>query len=560
MLYVDHKAFKRIVNYVQSGKNFNFLQKKNFSTLQNVASGNAKTLNRRKNENVKLASIYERMGEADRAQRVAFCCSQRYVLVDSSKRAHNVHTMRCRDRHCHECARIKSYVYQERLKRTAIETIKSDFKEDRFLFLTFTIKNPAVYDMRKAMRAMSRAFAKMNQRKAFKNAVRGGIRCFEVTRGKSKNLKNHCHPHIHAIAQIKSEVFGLFADFVNFSDCKNDNEKLQKLRVFFEENWTDCIQQEFKKEGLIWNHADYVKTHNRAIVDVKIVKAGADKDAPILTGADFSEFGERVINYVLKYSLKEDDKRIFTGDKWSQVFDKQIKGMRMIAPFGLWRVELSKEEKAEYDEKEYFSRFEKVENKNSFIAKFDVKDQEYKTENVDITELKRVKRSMLCTPIYYSNKDLMNDVNQLKKELKKAMIADYKTIREEVYSVNEIIKKINKKNELIRANFEKLVKYGEFAKGERFYIKTYYQPESFYDPLKLYFQDNIYLDIYKDVTEKTENIESLVFQYFQDFTREKIDSYNFAGIAEIDIDEYSDVLNEKLADIEILENEEFNIF
>ena len=154
MLYENHKAFKQIVNRLEAGQQVNFLPTKNFSDLTNVASANAQTLNRRKKENINLSKIYQKIGQQDRAHRVAFCCSYRYMLVDSEKRAHNVHTVRCRDRHCVECAKIKSYIYQERLKRTAIEKIKSDFKEDEFLFLTFTVKNPKVTQMRKNIRAM----------------------------------------------------------------------------------------------------------------------------------------------------------------------------------------------------------------------------------------------------------------------------------------------------------------------------------------------------------------------------------------------------------------------
>ncbi|WP_137916807.1 protein rep, partial [Klebsiella pneumoniae] len=198
MLYENHKVFKQIVKAVEAGEKVNFLPIKKFSELADVATANAQTLNRRKKENINLSKIYNKIGQQDRAHRVAFCCSYRYMLVDSEKRAHNVHTVRCRDRNCVECQRIKSYVYQERLKRTAIEKIKSDFKADEFLFLTFTLKNPKVTQMRKAMRAMSQAFGMLARRKPFAEIFRGGIRTFEVTRNYAERLKNHCHPHIHA--------------------------------------------------------------------------------------------------------------------------------------------------------------------------------------------------------------------------------------------------------------------------------------------------------------------------------------------------------------------------
>ena len=220
MLYENHKAFGRIVKAVEAGQRVNFLPVKNFGDLANVASANAHTLNRRKAENIKLSSIYKKIGQRDRAHRVAFCCSYRYMLVDSEQRAHNVHTVRCRDRFCIECQRIKSYVYQERLKRTAIEKIKSDFKTDEFLFLTFTLKNPRVTQMRKVMRTMSKSFGMVIRRKPFADIFRGGIRTFEVTRNYAERLKNHCHPHIHAIAQTKADAFNLFIAYMQAEEIK----------------------------------------------------------------------------------------------------------------------------------------------------------------------------------------------------------------------------------------------------------------------------------------------------------------------------------------------------
>lgn len=571
MLYENHKVFKQIVKAVEAGEKVNFLPVKKFNELANVATTNAQTLNRRKKENVNLSKIYQRIGQKDRAHRVAFCCSYRYMLVDSEKRAHTVHTVRCRDRHCIECARIKSYVYQERLKRTAIEKIKSDFKTDEFLFLTFTLKNPRVTQMRKNMRAMSQAFGMLTRRKIFASVFRGGIRTFEVTRNYAGRLKNHCHPHIHAIAQTKSDVFNLFIAYIQAEEIKalkkeykdkRDKENKEKLlkaiikinkrfeslsakkkteivKVFFEENWTDCLKKCAKKEGVRWNDEDYAKTDGRAIVDVKQVRAGGEPGAPVLTGEGFHEHGDKVINYVLKYSLKEDDQRIFTGDKWSKVFDSEIRGMRMIAPFGLWRSELSKEEDREYNEEEYFSKFESVSDNNSYLAKYD--NNEYKTETITAAEIKRVKRSSLCLSLDYLNRRYIDTVKELKEKLNIALQKTYLSKRLEAISINEIVIEINKYSEKIRENFEQLIKFGEYVKGERFYIKTYIQAESFYNNVDLEYQKNIHLFKYNDINNKDKNWKFEVLEYINEHKIEKIDSYQFAEIELIDVEEYAEI-------------------
>lgn len=568
MLYENHKVFKQIVKAVEAGEKVNFLPIKKFSELADVAAANAQTLNRRKKENISLSKIYQKIGQQDRAHRVAFCCSYRYMLVDSEKRAHNVHTVRCRDRHCSECQKIKSWIYQSRLKRTAIEKIKSDFKSDEFLFLTFTLKNPKVTQMRKAMRTMSQAFGMLTRRKPFSEIFRGGIRTFEVTRNYAERLKNHCHPHIHAIAQTKSDAFNLFIAYIQAEEIKalkkslrnkrkntdllekeinkinkrysklTANKKAEIVKVFFEKNWTECLKKCAEKEGLSWNDEDYAKTEGRAIVDVKQVRAGGEPGAPILTGEGFQEHGEKVINYVLKYSLKEDDKRIFTGDKWSQIFDNQIRGMRMIAPFGLWRSELSKEEDHEYDEKEYFARFESVTDNNAYLAKF---DSEYKTETITAAEIKRVKRSQLCLSLDHLNRKYISTIKELKAKLNTALIKTYISKHAEANAINEIVLEINKYNGRIRANFEKLVKYGEYVKGERFYIKTYIQAESYFNNIDLEYQKNIHLFKYNDINKDDRNFKYHVFEYLEEHKVEKIDSYQFFDIELIDVEEYADI-------------------
>lgn len=568
MLYENHKVFRQIVKKLEAGEKVNFLPVKKFSELADVAAANAQTLNRRKKENINLSKIYQKIGQQDRAHRVAFCCSYRYMLVDSEKRAHNVHTVRCRDRNCVECQRIKSYVYQERLKRTAIEKIKSDFKADEFLFLTFTLKNPKVTQMRKAMRTMSQAFGMLTRRKIFASVFRGGIRTFEVTRNYAERLKNHCHPHIHAIAQTKADAFNLFIAYIQAEEIKalkkslrnkrkntdllekeinkinkrysklTANKKAEIVKVFFEKNWTECLKKCAEKEGLSWNDEDYAKTEGRAIVDVKQVRAGGEPGAPILTGEGFQEHGEKVINYVLKYSLKEDDKRIFTGDRWSQIFDQQIKGMRMIAPFGMWRSELSKEEDHEYDEKEYFARFESVTDNNAYLAKF---DSEYKTETITAAEIKRVKRSQLCLSLDHLNRKYISTIKELKAKLNIALTKTYISKNAEANAINEIVFEINKYNGRIRANFEKLCKYGEYVKGERFYIKTYIQAESYFNNIDLEYQTNIHLFKYNDINKDDRNFKHHVFEYLEEYKREKIDSYQFFDIEPIDVEEYADI-------------------
>ncbi|HEJ0012477.1 TPA: protein rep [Klebsiella pneumoniae] len=328
-------AIRAKVNRAQGSQN------KKSATLSSV-SINGDRITERKKESFKTANSFIIRGKIEenetltkRGERSLNCAQQRYVVVVNGK-AHTVFTHRCRSRHCQNCQRIKAFIWQEKMKEI-IPELSINFKNGKYLFITFTVKNPKITNLRLVLKCMSRAYAKMFQRKAFRFVV-GGIRSTEITRGKSGD--DEAHPHFHAIICLKTTYF------------KKENYLSADE---WGRHWGECLEAEFKKEGLEYNSTDYPKGFPR--VDIRVAKSADGKQE--ITNKNIAEHGDQLINYVLKYSIKGSDLlKDGKADKWFWEFDKQVKGIRMIAPVGVVKKMLAD---LEHDQFDYYKEQEKIE-------------------------------------------------------------------------------------------------------------------------------------------------------------------------------------------------------
>lgn len=328
-------AIRAKVNRADSSTN------KKSATLSSV-SINGDRITERKKESFKTANSFIIRGKIEenetltkRGERSLNCAQQRYIVVVNGK-AHTVFTHRCRSRHCQNCQRIKAFIWQEKMKEI-IPELSINFKNGKYLFITFTVKNPKITNLRLVLKCMSRAYAKMFQRKAFRFVV-GGIRSTEITRGKSGD--DEAHPHFHAIICLKTTYF------------KKENYLSADE---WGRHWGECLESEFKKEGLEYNATDYPKGFPR--VDIRVAKSADGKQE--ITNKNIAEHGDQLINYVLKYSIKGSDLlKDGKADKWFWEFDKQVKGIRMIAPVGVVKKMLAD---LEHDQFDYYKEQEKIE-------------------------------------------------------------------------------------------------------------------------------------------------------------------------------------------------------
>ncbi|HCB0377569.1 TPA: protein rep [Klebsiella pneumoniae] len=329
-------AIRAKVNRAQSSTN------KKSATLSSV-SINGDRITERKKESFKTANSFIIRGKIEenetltkRGERSLNCAQQRYIVVVNGK-AHTVFTHRCRSRHCQNCQRIKAFVWQEKMKEIFPDLI-SKYPNHKYLFITFTVKNPKLKNLKSVLICMSRAYAKMFQRKAFKKWFVGDIRSTEITRGNSGD--DEAHPHFHALICVHPTYF----KGINYMNAD-----------IWGQNWGECLEAEFKKEGLEYNACDYPKGFPR--VDVRKAKSADGKQE--ITNKNIAEHGEQLINYVLKYSVKGSDLlKNGKADQWFWEFDKQVKNIRMIAASGDIKKSLAKLERDQFD---YYKEQEKIE-------------------------------------------------------------------------------------------------------------------------------------------------------------------------------------------------------
>lgn len=205
----------------------------------------------------------------------------------------------CRVRYCTVCQWRRS-LYWRAMMYKSYEQIKTQYPKHRFIFLTLTIENPHINDLRDTIAHMNSAWKKLTKRKEF-DIVDGWIRTTEITRD-SKRPNTHAHPHFHVILMVKPSYF----------NGKNYIKQNQ-----WAELWRDCLR------------VDYMP-----VVDVRAVKPksrGGGDD-----GGD--DAVKSAIVETLKYAVKPDDIMHDAHDKharaWFYELTRQTHKLRFIASGG----------------------------------------------------------------------------------------------------------------------------------------------------------------------------------------------------------------------------------
>lgn len=101
----------------------------------------------------------------------------------------------CHCRHCPICDARRSIVRTKRF-REALPELEKKYPNSRWIFLTLTVPNPPVSELRATLKKMNQAWSRFRKRKEFK-PVLGFIRATEVTQ--EKNRTDYAHPHFHVL-------------------------------------------------------------------------------------------------------------------------------------------------------------------------------------------------------------------------------------------------------------------------------------------------------------------------------------------------------------------------
>lgn len=186
----------------------------------------------------------------------------------------------CRVRHCPVCQWRRSLMWKAKAYKILPRVVR-DYPKYRWLFLTLTIKNCSITELRDTLQWMSQSWQRFVQRKKFP-AV-GWIRSTEVTKSKDGTA----HPHFHCLLLVKPSYFS-----------GKDYMKQQE--------WVELWQQSLR--------VDY-----QPILDVRPVKKGQQ---PM-----------DLIPELLKYVTKESD--LVADRDWFLEFTNQMHKLRAIVTGGV---------------------------------------------------------------------------------------------------------------------------------------------------------------------------------------------------------------------------------
>lgn len=188
----------------------------------------------------------------------------------------------CRVRTCMVCSWRRSLMYKARAYK-ALPRVIQDYPNARYLFVTLTLKNCAIENLRDSIFCLNKGFRRLSKLKHF--PALGYIKTVEVTRGK----QGDAHPHLHILMMVKSNYFG--RNYIN------------------KKQWCSWWKRSLG--------VDYTP-----VIDVQAIKA---KDSPLGLLAE-----------VVKYQTKPND-LIFSDRQWFLEYTRQIHRTKAFSLGGVFK-------------------------------------------------------------------------------------------------------------------------------------------------------------------------------------------------------------------------------
>lgn len=148
----------------------------------------------------------------------------------------------CQVKFCPMCAWLRARKLANELK-SVLQQIE-DQRQVAYLFLTLTIKNPPLTELRDTLQLMSQAFNRMTKEEVFQKAIKGYVRAFEFLGDSTK--EGEAHPHIHAILIV------------------DKNNYFKKLKDFYisQEQWAELWRESLKVDYTPITHIAKIKAKN----------------------------------------------------------------------------------------------------------------------------------------------------------------------------------------------------------------------------------------------------------------------------------------------------------
>lgn len=256
-----------------------------------------------------VGDIYSYNAEFERyAERMSDCSTfLSYGFNENGIKLKNANF--CRVRHCPVCQWRRSLLWKSNMY-VAYDEIKEKYPTHRWLFLTLTVKNCDITDLRSTLNHMNKSWHRLVKRKPFLKGVEGWIRTTEITKG----VNDTAHPHFHIMLLVKPSYFA--KNYIKQSE------------------WSELWQSVLR--------VDY-----QPVIDIRAVKPNKKK------GQTKEDAVKSAIMETLKYSVKPAD-MIGDGSKksnaWFYELTRQLFKLRFIASGGALKNALKRDEEITDDD------------------------------------------------------------------------------------------------------------------------------------------------------------------------------------------------------------------
>ena len=274
-----------------------------------------------------VASIYTQADYEKYSKRI-WECSQSLefrVLSDDQGGSHlKLHSARfCRVRLCPVCQWRRSMMWRARFLK-ALPKICADYPRGRFLFLTLTVRNCPLEDLRETIAWMNASWLKMVKRKNF--PALGWIKCIEVTRGQT----DLAHPHFHCLLMVNETYF---------KDGYISQANWTKM-------WKECLKVDYTPIVNVKRVRDRKHKSKQTVDSIDNTTVDTINNRPVDNPIDDIIAG---VLETIKYSVKPadligEDYMFVTPQDWLAELTRQLHKTRSIALGGIFKQYLSEDD------------------------------------------------------------------------------------------------------------------------------------------------------------------------------------------------------------------------
>lgn len=107
----------------------------------------------------------------------------------------------CRVRHCPVCQWRRSLMWKAKAYKILPQVV-IDYPKYRWLFVTLTVKNCQIEELRETLDWMNKGFKRLTELKVW--PAKGWVKSIEVTKGRDAVS---AHPHLHILAMVQPSYF-----------------------------------------------------------------------------------------------------------------------------------------------------------------------------------------------------------------------------------------------------------------------------------------------------------------------------------------------------------------